>query len=449
MMPVTKILKRDGSEVAYQKNRIETAIGKAAKAVGEKDDGLAERLAERVNDLLQNNQPTGSTPTVEEIQDLVEQVLMESGHALISKAYILYRYRRSQMRRRGDLGTMEDGRRVTIPWRLLWETLAWNSDHDCDNFERLNSWVGCGRFGELVAAGDRQFGRQLDWAAEDIFEKQGIRLVFVAGPSSSGKTTTTTKIGERLAKRGIELVTMNLDNYYRDLESHPKDEYGDYDYETPGALDLPLVNEHLERLIAGEMILEPRYDFQTGRQILDQTPLRLERNQLLLLDSLHGLHGDVSASIPDELKFRIYIETFSQIRPKGGRFVRWTDVRLLRRMVRDKNFRNHSPELTLGHWHYVRRSEMKMIVPFLGSVDFVVNGSLPYELPLLKKHVWSYFPDLVAHYEAQPERQDAIIRARRVMDVLEQIKPATDEDEAAVPGNSLLREFIGGSTLPY
>ena len=449
MMPVTTILKRDGSEVPYQQERIATAIGKAAKAVGEKDEELAERLAERVDDLLHNNHPTGSTPTVEEIQDLVEQVLIESGHALISKTYILYRYRRSQMRRRGDLGTMEDGRRVTIPWRLLWSTLAWNSDNDCDNFEKLNSWVGCGRFGELVAAGDRQYERQLDWAVEDIFEKQGIRLIFVAGPSSSGKTTTTTKIGERLAKRGIELVAMNLDNYYRDLESHPKDEYGDYDYETPDALDLPLVNDHLERLIAGETIIAPRYDFHTGRQILDQTPMRLERNQLLLLDFLHGLHGDVSASIPDELKFKIYIETFSQIRPKGGRFVRWTDVRLLRRMVRDKNFRNHSPELTLGHWHYVRRSEMKMIVPYLGSVDFVVNGSLPYELPLLKRHVWTYFPDLVAHYEAQPERQDAIIRARRLMDILKQIEPATDADESAVPGDSLLREFIGGSTLRY
>ncbi|MBM4371552.1 MAG: response regulator SirA, partial [Deltaproteobacteria bacterium] len=137
------------------------------------------------------------------------------------------------------------------------------------------------------------------------------------------------------------------------------------------------------------------------------------------------------------------------IRPKNGRFVRWTDVRLLRRMVRDRNFRNHSPELTLGHWHYVRRSEMKMIIPFLDTVDFVVNGSLPYELPLLKRHVWPYFPDLVKHYQAQPDRQDAIIRAQRLLEVLEQVKAASDADEAMVPGDSLIREFIGGSTLVY
>jgi len=447
-MPVTKILKRDGSEVAYRRERIATAVGKAAAAVGVRTEGLAEALAEQVDDLLQNSHPTGSTPTVEEIQDLVEQVLVENGHATIAKAYILYRYRRSQIRR-GDLGVLEGGRRQTIPWRLLWSTLAWNSDHDCDNFDRLNSWVGCGRFGELAAAGDQHYERQLDWAAEDIFEKQGVRLVFVAGPSSSGKTTTTTKIGERLKTRGLELITMNLDNYYRDLETHPKDEYGDYDYETPEALDLDLINEHLESLIAGDEILMPRYDFQGGRQLRNQTPMRLESNQLLLLDSLHGLHGDLSAGIPDALKFKIYIETFCQVRPRAGRYVRWTDVRLLRRMVRDKNFRNHSPELTLGHWHYVRRSEMKQIVPFLGTVDFVVNGSLPYELPLLKKHVWDYFPDLVRHYEAHPERQDAIIRGRRLLEVLEQIKPATDDDESKVPGDSLLREFIGGSTLEY
>ncbi|MFH1532166.1 MAG: ATP cone domain-containing protein [Pseudomonadota bacterium] len=448
MVPVTKILKRDGSEVPYRRDRIATAIGKAAVSVGIKDEALPKALADKVDDLLHNSHPTGSTPTVEEIQDLVEQVLVESGHALISKAYILYRFRRSQMRR-GDLGVQEGGRSRTIPWRLLWSTLAWNSDHDCDNFDRLNSWVGTGRFGELVAAGDRQYERQLDWAAEDIFEKQGVRLIFVAGPSSSGKTTTTTKIGERLKSRGLELVTMNLDNYYRDLDTHPKDEYGDYDYETPEALDLPLINEHLERLVAGKEILAPRYDFQTGRQIRNQTPMRLEKNQLLLLDSLHGLHGDLSENLSDDLKFKIYIETFCQVRPKGGRYVRWTDVRLLRRMVRDRNFRNHSPELTLGHWHYVRRSEMRQIVPFLGSVDFVINGSLPYELPLLKKHVWGFFPDLVRHYEAHPERQDAIIRGRRLLDVLEQIKPATDDDESKVPGDSLLREFIGGSTLKY
>jgi len=448
MVPVTKILKRDGSEVPYRRDRIATAIGKAAVSVGIKDEALPLALADRVDDLLHNSHPTGSTPTVEEIQDLVEQVLVESGHALVSKAYILYRYRRNQMRR-GDLGVQEDGRSQTIPWRLLWSTLAWNSDHDCDNFDRLNSWVGCGRFGELVAAGDRQYERQLDWAAEDIFEKQGVRLVFVAGPSSSGKTTTTTKIGERLKSRGLELITMNLDNYYRDLNSHPKDEYGDYDYETPEALDLDLINEHLEALIAGEEILMPRYDFQTGRQIRNQTPMRLEENQLLLLDSLHGLHGDLSAGLPDEIKYKLYIETFCQVRPRGGRFVRWTDVRLLRRMVRDKNFRNHSPELTLGHWHYVRRSEMRQIVPFLGSVDFVINGSLPYELPLLKRHVWEYLPALLSHYEAHPERQDAIIRGRRLFEVLEQVKTATDDDESKVPGDSLLREFIGGSTLKY
>ena len=242
---------------------------------------------------------------------------------------------------------------------------------------------------------------------------------------------------------------MNLDNYYRDLDSHPKDEYGDYDYETPEALDLDLINQHLEQLVDGEEILMPRYDFQSGRQIRNQTPMRLGENQLLLLDSLHGLHGDLSRRIPDELKFKIYIETFCQIRPRSGRYVRWTDVRLLRRMIRDNNFRNHSPKLTLGHWHYVRRSEMKQIVPFLGSVDFVVNGSLPYELPLLKKHVWEYFPDLLSHYESHPERQDAIIRGRRLHEMLKQVKAATDDDESKVPGDSLLREFIGGSTLKY
>jgi uridine kinase len=446
---ITHILKRNGELVEFDPRRIATAIFKAAASLGGRDKVLADRLAEEAVKQLEAHVPQGSFPSVEEVQDLVEQVLISKGHARTAKAYIVYRHRRDLVRK-GELGLQVGGQTETIPWKLLWRTLAWNADHDCDSIEGLNGWVRSGRIQDLMTAADAAYSHQLVVAAEEILARsQPPRVVIVAGPSSSGKTTTTYKLEQQLKQQGLELVALNLDNYFRDLELHPKDEYGDYDYETPEALDLPLINEHLAALIEGKEVLMPRYDFHTGKQILNQTPLKLESNQIMLLDTLHGLFGGLTQSVPDELKFRIYIETFCQIRPQHDRFVRWTDVRLLRRMVRDANFRNHDPALTLGHWHYVRRAELKHIIPYLHTVDMVVNGSLPYELPTLKRHVWPYFARLVKEYDAQPERQDAIIRAHRVYDLLERVDALSPEDEAKISGESLLREFIGGSTIKY
>ncbi len=447
--PITHILKRNGELTKFEPKRIATAIFKAAASIGGRDKELGDRLAQEAVGMLHASFPEGSVPTVEEVQDLVERVLIDNGHARTAKAYIVYRHRRDLVRK-GELGLQSGGEIETIPWKLLWRTLAWNADHNCDSVEGLNEWVRSGRIGELMEASDEAYAHQLKVGAEEVLKHEGdIRVIIVAGPSSSGKTTTTYKLEQQLKKEGLDLVALNLDNYFRDLELHPKDEYGDYDYETPEALDLPLINEHLAALIDGQEIMMPKYDFHTGKQILNQTPLKIEENQIMLLDTLHGLFGGLTQSVPDELKFRVYIETFCQLRPRHGRFVRWTDVRLLRRMVRDANFRNHDPALTLGHWHYVRRAELKHIIPYLHTVDMVVNGSLPYELPTLKRHVWPYLGRLVKEYDAQPERQDAIIRSHRVYDLLEQVESLSEADEAKIAGDSLLREFVGGSTIKY
>lgn len=448
-IPITQILKRNGDLAKFEPKCIATAIFKAAASIGGRDKELGNRLADEAVGMLQASFPAGGVPTVEEVQDLVERVLIDNGHARTAKAYIVYRHRRDLVRK-GELGLQSGGEIETIPWKLLWRTLAWNADHECDSIEGLNKWVRSGRIGELMEASDQAYSHQLNVAAEEVMKHDGnVRVIIVAGPSSSGKTTTTYKVEQQLKKQGLELVALNLDNYFRDLELHPKDEYGDYDYETPEALDLPLINEHLAALIDGQEIMMPKYDFHTGKQMLNQTPLKIRDNQIMLLDTLHGLFGGLTQAVPDELKFRIYIETFCQLRPQHGRFVRWTDVRLLRRMVRDANFRNHDPALTLGHWHYVRRAELKHIIPYLHTVDMVVNGSLPYELPTLKRHVWPYFARLVKEYDAQPERQDAIIRAHRVFDLLEQVEELSEADEAKIAGDSLLREFVGGSTIKY
>ena len=446
---ITHILKRNGDLAPFDPKLIATAICKAAASIGGRDKELCNSLSDKAVEMLHASFPSGGIPTVEEVQDMVERVLIDSGHARTAKAYIVYRHRRDLVRK-GELGLQSGGEIETIPWKLLWRTLAWNANNNCDSIEGLNEWVRSSRVGDLMRASDEAYSHQLKVAAEEVIRHDGeVRVIIVAGPSSSGKTTTTYKIEQQLKTHGLELVALNLDNYFRDLELHPKDEYGDYDYETPEALDLPLINEHLAALIDGQEIMMPKYDFHTGKQILNQTPLKLEANQIMLLDTLHGLYGGLTESVADNLKFRVYIETFCQLRPRHGRFVRWTDVRLLRRMVRDNNFRNHDPALTLGHWHYVRRAELKHIIPYLHTVDMVVNGSLPYELPALKRHVWPYLGRLVKEYDAQPERQDAIIRAHRVYDLLDQVEALSEADEAQIAGDSLLREFIGGSTIKY
>ena len=195
---------------------------------------------------------------------------------------------------------------------------------------------------------------------------------------------------QRLERDGVHVIPMSLDNYFFDLELHPQDEFGDYDFETPEAMDLTLINEHLAELDAGRGIEMPVYDFKTGKRTARTTHFEPEPGTLILLDTLHGLYGGLTESVPDGHKFRLYIETISQLKDNTGRYTRWTDIRLLRRMIRDAKFRAYSPERTLQHWHYVRRSELKHIIPYQASADFQVNGALAYELPFLKLHLFPY-----------------------------------------------------------
>jgi len=266
-----------------------------------------------------------------------------------------------------------------------------------------------------------------------------VRIVIVAGPSSSGKTTTTIKLGHLLKKMGFSLVPLTVDNYFFDLELHPKDEFGDYDFETPQALDLKLINEHLTRLIAGEEVLIPFYNFKTGKRHDDHTPMQIGPRDIILIDSLHGLYADMTRSIDDALKFKLYIEPLLQMKDADGKFVRWTDLRLMRRMVRDERHRAYDPQQTLEHWHYVRKSEMRNIVPYINTTDYIVASGLPYELPIMRARLFEHFEKWVEQYESDPLREDAFTRAARVYNLLKGITPV--EDDSPIPPDSLLREF--------
>lgn len=437
---INRIVKRDGSTVALDQERITNAIWQAAVAVGGKDRQRAEWLSDRVVEALTRTYGAGSTPSVEEIQDIVEEVLILNGHARTAKAYILYRHERARLR----AGRARDAQVADyIPYRHIYRSLLWNLDHRCESVAALNAHIREGTFGGLIAASDEAYEQEIARAARAIIDRRDeVRIVIVAGPSSSGKTTTTHKLAQRLRRAGLDLVTLEVDNYFFDLECHPRDEYGDYDYETPEALELCRINRDLEELLAGREIRMPIYDFKVGKRREETQAVRLAGRQVLLIDSLHGLYEEMTSRIAPERKFRLYVETLAQFRDARGEFMRWSDVRLLRRMIRDDRSRGLDPRGTIEHWHYVRRSELKHIIPFIHSVDEIVNSALPYELPFLKAKLFRYFPEFVGRYRDQPERRDAYIRARRAHDLLAPLDAV--DDEGMVPGNSLLREFIGG-----
>ena len=443
---IRQVVKRTGAIVPFNRERITNAIYRAAVAVGGRDRSIAEGLTDQVIAILEESTPPGHIPTVEEIQDIVEKVLIENGHAKVAKAYILYRYEQSHRRRKKIANSHRDS--GNIPYRKIWEVLSWAVDHGVNTVERLNARIAEGEFPEIVRESDSAYEEDLATAAEMIKERgDDLKMVIIAGPSCSGKTTTTTKLGDQLRKTGLSLIALNVDNYFFDLELHPKDEFGDYDFETPQALDLELINDHLVRLIGGEEVWVPHYDFKTGHRRDGVTPMRTWPKEIILIDSLHGLFPDMTQGVAHERKFKLYIETLLQMKGSDGKFVRWTDLRLMRRMERDATCRAYDRRQTLEHWHYVRSSELRNIILQIKMADYIVNSALPYELPIMRARLITYFERWVEEYKDDPLRVDAFIRARRVYELLNSLTPI--EDDSAIPPSSLLREFIGGSCYEY
>ncbi|TVQ17633.1 MAG: response regulator SirA [Spirochaetaceae bacterium] len=458
---IERIVKRDGRIVAFDPQKITFAILRAAVAVGGRDQATAERVTDDAVRMIEASRAgareaapgavpataadPADYPTVEEVQDAVEKALIERGHARTAKAYIVYRYEHSLKRAgRESLTYSSDN----IPYRKLWETLSWAVDHNCHSLAGVRDYVESGRYPDLVDASEAFYDREVTAACDVLRERlDDVRVMIIAGPSSSGKTTTTIKVSEAVGPR--RLVPINVDNYFFDLESHPTDGSGDYDYETPQALDLDLINEHLAALLAGQPVDIPFYNFQTGRREGVSSTIALEPGDILLIDSLHGFFDAMTASVPRDAIFKLYIETLAQIKDDAGRFVRWTDVRMLRRMVRDMQFRNHSPRQTLHHWYLVRRAELRYIVSRLKHADAIVNSFMPSELPIMKRRLEPFFRDYLSEADrtGPTDRVDAIDRARRIGELFAMI-PSIDGEDAIGP-KSLLREFIGGSAYTY
>jgi len=442
---ITKVIKRNGMTVAFDQERITNAIFKSALSIGEEDRSLAQKVSDAVVASLNENFSDEDPPTVEDIQDTVVGTLQKLGHHKNARAYREYRDEHARTREEKESQIIVND---TIPYKILWQVFTWNVDNYCDSIEKINQQIRDGSISKLIQAAEVKYHDDVARLAEKIIKrKKDLRIIIIAGPSSSGKTTTTIKLTEHLKHQNIDVVPLNLDNYFLDLESHPKDQFGDYDFEVPEALEISLINQHLSDLLNGKTIEVPRYNFKIGQREEIKTSLSLKSNQILLIDCLHGLYKPLTASIPDDFKFKFYIETLCQTRDKKGEFVRWTDIRLMRRMVRDSWQRRYTPVQTVGHWHYVRRSEMKFIVPYIGNVDFIINGSLPYELAVHKKYLFKYKDEIISDFEKEPKRFDAYIRASRIYELLDSVEEL--KDDSIIPANSLIREFIGGSIYSY
>ena len=446
MSRIKYVIKRSGVKVPFTAQRITNAIYRAAVAVGGRDRGMAEHLTNQVVAYLESELSEDAIPTVEDIQDAVEKVLIENSHAKVAKAFILYRDERARMRNQRENQTIRPS--GNIPWAKIWQVLDWSSSHDLHTIKRYNQRLANGELQQITFESEMFYEEDIKTAARMIRDRRDkVKIVLISGPSSSGKTTTTIKVGQILKQHGLSLVALNVDNYFFDLDQHPKDEFGDYDFETPQALDLALINDHLSRLIKGEEIDIPFYDFKTGKRSGSHSRMKISENDIILIDSLHGLYPPMTENIKDENKFKLYLEPLLQMKDAEGNYIRWTDIRLMRRMLRDQAFRAYDPEKTLTHWHYVRTSEKRSIIPNHKYADFIISSAMPYELSIYKAKLETNFGKWASKFKNDALREDAYLRANRINNLLKEITAI--EDDSFVPSDSVIREFIGGSTLNY
>ena len=306
----------------------------------------------------------------------------------------------------------------------------------------LNSRILQGDTSELIKIAEAVHSRQFSNIADKIYQahdERGVKVVLISGPSSSGKTTSAKRIGIQLRVLGLQPVLISLDDYFVNREDTPKDENGDYDYEALEALDLVRLNNDLCRLIAGESVEIPRYDFITGTRKWHEHPLQLTERSILIMEGIHGLNPKLTPALPDDIKFKIYLSCFTSVAMDNITRIHTTDNRLLRRITRDYRTRGNNGYDTIARWQSVRRGEDKHIFPYQENADVMVNTSLFYELGVLRpivEPILREIPDTVPEYG----------EASRLLHFLDNFVPVpTDE----IPLDSVLREFVGGSSFKY
>lgn len=303
----------------------------------------------------------------------------------------------------------------------------------------FNELVDAGHATGLINVSEALQEKKIVQIADEIARRRGVKLVLLAGPSSSGKTTTCKRLSIQLVANGMKPLQISLDDYFVDRELTPKDDNGEYDYESVYALNLQLLNDQFNALFRGEEVELPKYNFQTGRSEKSGKRLKMDEHNVLVVEGIHALNPVLTEQIPEEQKFRVYASALTTILLDDHNYIPTTDNRLLRRIIRDYKYRGVSARETIHRWASVRAGENKWIFPFQENADAMFNTAMLFELAVIKQQA----EPLLAQV---PENCEEYSEAYRLRKFLGYIHPISNRD---IPPTSLLREFLGGSSFKY
>lgn len=303
----------------------------------------------------------------------------------------------------------------------------------------FNQAIDAGHATDIINISEALQEKKLAKIAEEIASRKGVKLVLLAGPSSSGKTTSCKRLSIQLAVNGLKPLQISLDDYFVDRDKTPKDENGDFDFESIYALNLDLLNEQFNALFRGEEVELPKYDFPSGKSVKSGKKLKLEPNNVLVVEGIHALNPELTAHVPEEQIFRVYASALTTILLDNHNYIPTTDNRLLRRIIRDYKYRGVSAQETIHRWPSVRAGENRWIFPFQENADAMLNTAMLYELSVLKMQAEPLLQQV-------PENCEEFAEAYRLLKFLKYFKGIPYNN---LPPTSLLREFLGGSSFHY
>ena len=322
--------------------------------------------------------------------------------------------------------------------KLAWALEEFEKIHsvlDVLTVYKLNKAIEEDRIKDVIMLAEALHEKKIANIADDIAKRKNVKMVLIAGPSSSGKTTFAQRLGIQLRLNGLKPVTISVDNYFVERQDTPRDENGEYNFECIEAIDLKLFNEHLVKLLNGEEIEVPEFDFNVGTKRYNGKKMRLAEDEILVIEGIHCLNDKLTSQISKDQKYKIYISALTVLNMDRYNRISTTDTRLIRRIVRDYQFRGYSALHTLNTWHKVTEGEEKNIFPYQESANTIFNTSLIYELNALKPIAMPLLQEIT---NAEPEYAEA----KRLVEFLKYFE---EVDEGLIPQNSLLREFVGGS----
>ncbi|MCX6237569.1 MAG: nucleoside kinase [Bacteroidia bacterium] len=339
-----------------------------------------------------------------------------------------------------NLEVLEPALKQDKLFAIFREHKKWADILEVEDIPRLNAVTKAGRYSELIKISEALHEKKIVEISTAITDrKDKVNIVLIAGPSSSGKTTFSRRLGIQLAVNGLHTIEVSIDDFFVSRDLTPKDDAGNYDFEALEAIDIPYFNDFLLRLTAGEEVEVPRFDFHQGERTFSGKTMKMEKDNILIIEGIHGLNPGLTPKIDPEKTFRIFVSALTQISIDEHTYIPTTDNRLLRRITRDSKYRGYDALTTIQRWPSVRRGEDKHIFPYQENADIMFNSALIYELAVIKKHA---APLLKQVKENTPEYSEAV----RLLIFISYFETIPEEE---IPPTSVLREFLGGSSFLY